>query len=155
MLPVSFVTLYFASQSFQGLSCIIPGLKTSLKILFSSSLSFPCVSQYQVLCKAARMPPLVMACGMWHWQREEGLVRKHLPAAPIHLLGSVVRSPLMSPEVRVRGSELSEGGGGHTQSKEQSPNTVRHNFASSCLKDHFGRGSRVQLREDPLGLPRV
>ena len=100
--------------------------------------------------KATGVPPVV--CG-WRAKpaekdcatgnSEEGPCGTTPTGSACPLPGLCSTSPLVSPAVRVPGLEL--GGGedgwrGCTHSREHSPDTRRHDFASGCLKGHLVAG---------------
>lgn len=103
------------------------------------------------------MPPWAVDGGP---RRQDGNVA--LEAVRWNLVPVGLHPPLVSPDVRVPGSELRggwwgrDGRRGGTLIKEQNPDTRRHNTAPACLNDHLGSGEGgVQPGGDPRGLPRI
>lgn len=143
-----------------------PCLVSSLDARLLEDSTFPHLSallrgsSYQVpLQKVTSMPPWAVDGGP---RRQDGnvaleAVRWNLVPVGLH----PPPPPVVSPDVRVPGSELRggwwgrDGGTGGTLIKEQNPDTRRHNTAPAFPNDHLGSGEvGVQLGGDPPRTPK-
>ena len=134
---------------FWATSYIFPRPQTPWRQCFPHLSVFPRRIRYSA--KATGVPPVV--CG-WRAKpaekdcatgsSEEGPCGTTPTGSACPRPGLCSTSPLVSPAVRVPGLELGGGwkivGGGCTHSREHSPDTRRHDFASGCLKGHLVAG---------------